>query len=153
VGANKGCGFGGKISDSDSNSDSDLTKISDSRLRLRLIKISNFRHRLPPPTFPRFPTPTPYHKGNEIWLLQSMDIVVHSKKSRFQQNFQRNCIISTGISNLGVWSKNDPIGRPVSESDKKSHSDSQCCQESSDSDSGSATLLQTHFVCIYRLQS
>jgi len=31
------------------------------------------------PTFPKFPTP--YHKGNEIWLLKSMEIVVHSKKS------------------------------------------------------------------------
>jgi len=48
--------------------------------------------------FPNFPTPTPYYKGNEIWLLKSMDIVVHSEKSvstkvskeiaPFQQEFQ-----------------------------------------------------------------
>ena len=42
--------------------------------------------------------------------------------------FKRNCSISTGIRNLGVWSKNDPTGHP--ESDKKSDSDFQCCQKS-----------------------
>ena len=33
-----------------------------------------------------------------------MEIVVHSKKSLFQQKFQKNCTISTAIPNLGVWS-------------------------------------------------
>jgi len=33
-----------------------------------------------------------------------MEIVVHSKKSQFQQSFKRNCT-STGIPNLGVWYK------------------------------------------------
>jgi len=40
-------------------------------------------------TFPKFSTPTPKHKGNEIWMLKSMEIVVHSKKSLFQQKFQK----------------------------------------------------------------
>jgi len=31
--------------------------------------------------------------------------------------FKRNCTISTGIPNLGVWCKNDPSGH--TESDKK----------------------------------
>ena len=44
-------------------SDSDLSKISDSRLRLLNIK--------------------------EMWLLKSMEIVVHSKKSLFQQKYQK----------------------------------------------------------------
>jgi len=43
--------------------------------------------KLPTQTFRKFPTPTPYHKGNEIWLLKSMEIVVYSKKSIFQQKF------------------------------------------------------------------
>ena len=34
-----------------------------------------------------------------------MEIVVHSKKSLFQQKFQSNCTISTGIPILGVWCK------------------------------------------------
>jgi len=34
-----------------------------------------------------------------------MEIMVHSKKSLFQQSFKRNCTISTGIPNLGVWCK------------------------------------------------
>ena len=37
----------------------------------------------------KFLTPTPLHKGNEIWLSKSMEIVVHSKKSLFQQKFQK----------------------------------------------------------------
>jgi len=55
-----GCGVGSKTSDSDSN----LSKISD------------------------FDSLT-YHKGNEIWLLKSMEIVVHSKKPLFQQKFKK----------------------------------------------------------------
>jgi len=35
----------------------------------------------PTPTFPKFPTLTPQHEGNETWMLKSMGIVVHSKKS------------------------------------------------------------------------
>jgi len=38
-------------------------------------------------------------------MLKSVEIVVHSKKSVFGQNFKRNCTISTGIPNLGVWCK------------------------------------------------
>jgi len=44
--------------------------------------------------FPKFPTPTflkyltPLHKGNEVWLLKSMEILVHYKKSLIQQKFQ-----------------------------------------------------------------
>jgi len=35
--------------------------------------------------FPKFPSPTPQHKRNEIWLLKSMEILVHSsKRSLFQ---------------------------------------------------------------------
>jgi len=34
-------------------------------------------------------TPTPQHQGDEIWLLKSMEIVLHSKKSLFQQKFQK----------------------------------------------------------------
>jgi len=30
---------------------------------------------------------------------------MHSKKYMFQQSFKRNCTISTGIPNLGVWCK------------------------------------------------
>jgi len=40
-------------------------------------------------TFPKFLAPIPWHKGNEIWLLNSMEIVVHSKKPVFQQKFQK----------------------------------------------------------------
>jgi len=43
----------------------------------------------PNPTFPKFPTPTPQHEGNDFWLLKSMEIVVQSKKSLFQQKFQK----------------------------------------------------------------
>ena len=35
----------------------------------------------PTPTFPKFPISSPWHQGNEIWLLKSMKIVVHSNKS------------------------------------------------------------------------
>ena len=73
----------------------------------------------PTPVFPKFPTSTPQHKGNEIWLLKSMEIMVHSKKSvstkvsketvPFQQEFQ--------IQECDV--KNDPIGHLESELDKK----------------------------------
>jgi len=66
------CGVEGKISDSD------LSKISDSQLQL--LK----------------------HKGNEIWLLKSMEIVLHSNKPLFQQKFQKHCTISTGIPILRV---------------------------------------------------
>jgi len=35
--------------------------------------------------FPKFPSPTPQHKRNEIWMLKSMEILVHSsKRSLFQ---------------------------------------------------------------------
>jgi len=64
---------------------------------------------------------------NEIWLVKSMQIVVHSKKSvstkvskeivPFQQEFPIwECVV-----------KNDPLGHPESESDKKSDFNSQCC--------------------------
>jgi len=62
-----GCGVGGKISDS--NFPKFPTPDSDSE-------------------FPKFPTPAPWHKGNETWMLKSMEVVVHSKKSLFQQTFQ-----------------------------------------------------------------
>jgi len=51
--------------------------------------------KFPTPTFPNFRLPTPdsnsllYSKGNEIWLLKSMEIVVHSKKPMIQQKFQK----------------------------------------------------------------
>jgi len=38
------------------------------------------------PTFLKFPTP--WQEGNEVWMLKSMEIVVHSKKS-----------VSTKVSN------------------------------------------------------
>jgi len=42
----------------------------------------------------------------------------------FNKSFKRNCTISTGIPNLGIGNscdvKNNPIGYPESESDKKS---------------------------------
>ena len=75
---NQGCGVGGKISDS--NTDFDLFKISDSN--------SGFS-KFPTPTFPKFLNPTPQHTGKEIWLLKSMEIVVHSKKPLFLQKFQK----------------------------------------------------------------
>ena len=50
---------------------------------------SEVKYPTPTPTFPKFPTPTPLQKGNEIWLLKLMEIVVHSKKSLFQQKFQK----------------------------------------------------------------
>jgi len=41
-------------------------------------------------TYPIPKFPTPEDRGNEIWLLlKSMEIVVHSKKSLFQQKFQK----------------------------------------------------------------
>ena len=91
---NQGCGVGGKISDS--NSDFDLFKISDSN--------SGFST-FPTPTFPKFLNPTPQHTGKEIWLLKSMEIVVHSKEALFLQKFQKNCVISPGIPVSGVSCK------------------------------------------------
>ena len=51
-----------------------------------------------------------------------MEIVVHSKKSLFQQKFQKKLYLFNSNSpnpNLRVWCKNDPIGHLDSESDKK----------------------------------
>jgi len=48
-----------------------------------------FQISTPTPTFPNFPTPTPQHKVNKVWMLKSMEIVVHSKKSLFQQKFHK----------------------------------------------------------------
>jgi len=62
----QGYGVGGE-----KHSNYDLSKISDSRLGLS--KISDSR----------------LHKVNETWMLKSMEIVVHSKKSLFQQKFQK----------------------------------------------------------------
>jgi len=53
-----------------------------------------------------------------------MDILVLSKKSLVQEkSFKRNHTISTGIPNLGVWCKNNLIGHPESEADKKKQQD------------------------------
>ena len=48
-----------------------------------------------------------------------MEVVVHARILCFNKSFKRNCIISTGIPNFGVWCKNDSIGLPDSKSDKK----------------------------------
>jgi len=45
----------------------------------------------------------------------------------FQENFKRNCTVSTGIPKLECDVKNDPIGLPESESDKKCDPGSWCC--------------------------
>jgi len=50
-------------------------------------RVEESKVKYPTPTFPKFPTPL--HKGNEIWLLIPMEIVVQSKKSLFQQKFQK----------------------------------------------------------------
>ena len=49
---------------------------------------------------------------------------MNSKKPMFQQNFKKNCTISTGILHLAVWYKNDSIGHLESELEKKSDSGS-----------------------------
>ena len=59
--------------------------------------------------------------------LKSMEIVVHSKKYLFQQKFQKKLYHFNRNSQFKSDVKNDPIGHPESESDKKSDSDSQCC--------------------------
>ena len=98
---NRGCGVGGKIADSNS----DLSKISDSRLRLPKISDSDS------------------HSGDfkisdsdsRLWLLNinEWNLTVEINGSRgaqqeicFNKSFERNCTISTGIPNLGVWCKN-----------------------------------------------
>jgi len=73
----------------------------------------------PTPTFQKFPTLQNFqlrlHKGNEIWLLKSMEIVVHSKKSLFQQKFQKNlCNFNRNSQFKSVMQKNEPIGLPES---------------------------------------
>ena len=80
-------------------------------------RVAESEVKYPTPTFPKFPTPTPQHKGNEIWLLKPMEIVVHSKKSSVSTksfkriyHFNRNSQFKSDI-------KNDPIGHP--ELDKK----------------------------------
>ena len=108
----QGCRVGGKISDSNSN----LSKISGSRLRpcqnflLRLVNI----------------------KGTKFDCDNRWKSCCTARYLCFNKSFKRNCTISTGIPNLGVWCKNEPLAYP--ESDKKSESDSQCCLES-DTDS------------------
>jgi len=77
--------------------------------------IQNFRLRLGPLQNFRLPTPTPQHEGNEILLLTSMEIVVHSKKSLFQQKFQKKLY---HFKRNSQW-KNDAVGHPELESDKK----------------------------------
>jgi len=67
-------------------------------LAIRVVE-SEVKYPTPTPTFPKFqipiselpkfPTLTPWHKGNEIWLLKSMEIMVNSKKFLFQQKFQK----------------------------------------------------------------
>jgi len=54
-----------------------------------------------------------------------MEIMVHSKKSLFQQKFQKKFYHFNSISQLGVWCKK--WSNWVSGVDKKSDSDSHCC--------------------------
>jgi len=60
-------------------------------LRLSIFSDSNFA-KFPTSTFKniriRLLTSIPQHQVNEIWLLKSMEIVVHSAKFLFQQKFQ-----------------------------------------------------------------
>jgi len=61
------------------------------------VAVTEVKYPTPTPTFLKFPTPkSDYafpkcstHKGNEIWLLKSMEIVVHRKKFLFQQKCQK----------------------------------------------------------------
>jgi len=72
----------------------------------------------PAPTLPKFPTLTPAFlkfptpdsnsltsKGNEIWLLKSMEMWFTARNLCFSKSFKRNCTISTGIPNSRVWFK------------------------------------------------
>jgi len=75
------CGVGGKMSDSWLR----LSRISDTRpfKNFRLLNI----------------------KGNEVWPLKSMEIVVHGKKYLIQQKFQKKLHHFNRIPNLGRWCK------------------------------------------------
>ena len=68
-------------------------------------RVAESEVKYPNSDFPKCPTPTPWHKGNEIWLLKSMKIVVHSKKSLTQQKFQKKLYHFNRNSNLEVWYK------------------------------------------------
>jgi len=56
-----------------------------------------------------------------------VEIVAHSKNYLFQQKFQKNGTISTGILNLGVWHKKWSNWTWCWCQTKKSESDSWCC--------------------------
>jgi len=83
-----GCDVWGKISD------------SDSRFRL----FQNFRLRLL------------NTKGMKFGCQVNGNRGAQQESSVSNKGFKRNCSISTGIPNLRMWCKNDPIGHP--ESDK-----------------------------------
>ena len=67
----------------------------------------------PTPTFPKFPTPdsTPYHSEWNLTVNNFIASNTHLKSwytARiicFNKSFIRNCTISTGIPNIGVWCK------------------------------------------------
>ena len=84
----------------------------------------------PTPTFPKFPTATPYHK---VWSLAAKNFVATTvtlsgnrgaqQEFCFNKSFIRNCADSTGIPNSGMWCKSDPTEVPksdkISDSTKK----------------------------------
>jgi len=57
------------------------------------------------PTFPNVATPTTWHKGNEIWFVKLNENRGAQQEISYNKNFKRNCTVSTGVPNLGVWRK------------------------------------------------
>jgi len=57
------------------------TALHQSYVALVYTRVAESEAKRPTPTFPKYPTPTPQHEGNEISMLKSMEVVVHSKKS------------------------------------------------------------------------
>jgi len=80
-------------------------------------RVAELEIKYPTPTFPKFLTPTPYHKGNEVWLLKSMESKVHSKKSVSTKVLKEIVPFQQEFPTWECDVKNNPIGYP--ESDKK----------------------------------